>query len=185
MERLNEGLQRKLTLVSAPAGFGKTTLISEWVHTIGAHRDAPHQVAWISLDEGDNDPVRFLTYLVTAIDNIDGIEADMEQRALTILQSSQPPQHEVILTSLINEIITFPGRILLVLDDYHLIESQSVHDVLSFLRKNLPSKIHLAIATREDPPLPLARLRSRDQLVELRGVDLRFPLLKPMSSSIK
>ena len=189
LERLNVGLgqippvfSRKLTLISAPAGFGKTTLVSEWVHEVrahpvGAHRDAPLRVAWLSLDEGDNDPARFLAYLIAALRTI---EANMAKGTLSALQSpgvadaNTPPPAEAILTSLINEITTIPHRVLLVLDDYHLINAQPVHDALTFLIEHLPPQMHLVIATREDPHLPLARLRVRSQLTELRATDLRF-----------
>jgi LuxR family maltose regulon positive regulatory protein len=171
IERLNEGLHRKLTLVSASAGFGKTTLMSEWVHTVRAHRDAPLQAAWLSLDEGDNDPARFLVYCIAALQTI---EASAGKGASSALQSPQPPPIEAILTILINEVATIPGRIVLILDDYHLIEAQAIHEALAFLLERLPPQMHLVIATREDPPLPLARLRARGQLTELRAADLRF-----------
>ena len=167
IERLNEGLSagRKLTLISAPAGFGKTTLVSEWV--AGCERP----VAWLSLDEGDNDPTRFLTYLVAALQTI---AANIGEGVLGVLQSPQPPPTESILTTLLNEITTIPDNFILVLDDYHVIDSKPVDDALTFLLEHLPPQMHLVIATREDPPLPLARLRARGQLTELRAADLRF-----------
>jgi len=176
LERLNAGLNRKLTLISAPAGFGKTTLVSEWAHQVGAHRDAP-QIAWLSLDEGDNDPARFLAYLIAALQTI---EANIGKGMLSAFQSpgfadaNTPPPVEAVLTTLINEITTIPHRVLLVLDDYHLIESHPIHDALAFLIEHLPPQMHLVIATREDPDLSLARLRVRGQLTELRASDLRF-----------
>jgi len=170
LERLNAGLNRKLTLISAPAGFGKTTLVSEWAHQVGAHRDAP-QIAWLSLDEGDNDPARFLAYLIAALRTI---EANMAEGVLSALQSPQPPPAEAVLTTLINEITTIPHRVLLVLDDYHLINAQPIHDALTFLLEHLPPQMHMVIASREDPHLPLARLRVRRQLTEVRATDLRF-----------
>jgi LuxR family maltose regulon positive regulatory protein len=170
IERLNAGLNRKLTLVSAPAGFGKTTLVSEWVQALGG-ATPPRAIAWLSLDEGDNDPTRFLAYFVAALQTI---EADVGKGALGALQSPQPPPAEAILTGLINEIAAIPDRIVLVLDDYHLIEAQSIHDALTFLLEHLPPQMHLVIASRDDPCLPLARLRARGQLTELRGADLRF-----------
>ena len=170
IERLNEGLHRKLTLVSAPAGFGKTTLISEWVG--GRERPA----AWLSLDEGDNDPTRFLTYLVAALSRVEGMEATVGEGALSMLQSPQPPSTEAVLTSLINEVAALPDRIILVLDDYHIIDSSPIDDALTFLLEHLPPQIHLVVATRDDPLLPLARLRARGQLTELRVADLRFTL---------
>jgi LuxR family maltose regulon positive regulatory protein len=170
IERLNAGLHRKLTLISAPAGFGKTTLVSEWVQAMGG-ATPPIAVAWLSLDESDNDPTRFLAYLIAALQTID---ANLAIGALSSLQSPQPPLTEVVLTSLINDIAAIPDRIVLVLDDYHLIEARPIHDALTFLLRRLPPQMHLVIATREDPPLPLAHLRARDQLTELRATDLRF-----------
>ena len=166
IERLNEGLcGRKLTLISAPAGFGKTTLVSEWV--AGCERP----VAWLSLDEGDNDPTRFLTYLVAALQTI---APNIGAGVLGVLQSPQPPPTESILTALLNEITTIPDNFILVLDDYHVIDSKPVDNALTFLLEHLPPQMHLVIATREDPHLPLARLRARGQLTELRAADLRF-----------
>jgi LuxR family maltose regulon positive regulatory protein len=165
IERLNEGLHRNLTLISAPAGFGKTTLVSEWV----AGCQGP--VAWLSLDEGDNDPKRFLNYLVAALQTI---AANMGRGVLGMLQSPQPPPTESILTALLNEITTLPDNFTLVLDDYHVIDSKPIDNALAFLLEHLPPQMHLVIATREDPHLPLARLRAQDQLTELRVTDLRF-----------
>ncbi len=156
---------RKLTLISAPAGFGKTTLVSEWA--AGCRRP----VAWLSLDEGDNDPDRFLVYLIAAVQTI---EAGIGAGLLSALQSPQPPPPEVILTALLNEITTISGSFILVLDDYHTIDSQPVDEALAFLVEHAPPQMHLVMATREDPSLPLARLRARGQLTELRTADLRF-----------
>ncbi len=165
VERLNEGLSGKLTLISAPAGFGKTTLVSEWV----AGCNQP--VAWLSLDEEDNDPTRFLTYFIAAVQTI---TTNIGAGALAMLQSSQPPPTEPILTTLLNDIATISGSFILVLDDYHVIDSKPADQVLAFLVEHLPPQMHLVIATREDPSLPLARLRARGQLAELRAADLRF-----------
>ena len=175
IKRLNDGLNRRLTLISAPAGFGKTTLVTEWVDSL--QLDAPQEnqienkIAWLSLDERDNDPTRFLVYLIAAFRTN---EANIAKGALIALQSPQPPPIEDILTTLINEISTFPNRIILVLDDYHLVETEQVHEGLNFLLDNQPPYLHLVITTREDPPLRLARLRARGQLNELRAADLRF-----------
>jgi ATP/maltotriose-dependent transcriptional regulator MalT len=172
IERMNEGLPtgRKLILISAPAGFGKTTLVGEWI--AGCERREPKvRVAWLSLDEGDNDPTRFSTYLVAALQTI---ASDIGAGVLAMLQSPQPPPTETILTALLNEITTVTDDFILVLDDYHLIEAQSVENALVFLLEHLPPHMHLVIATREDPQLPLARLRARGQLTELRAADLRF-----------
>ena len=165
IERLNKGLHRKLTLISAPAGFGKTTLVSAWV--AGCDR----QVAWLSLDEGENDPTRFLTYLVAALRTI---AANIGEGVLGVLQSPQPPPTESILTALLNEITAIPDNFVLVLDDYHVIDAKPIDHALTFLLEHLPPQMHLVIATREDPQLPLARLRARGQLTELRATDLRF-----------
>ena len=150
-ERLNEGLHRKLTLVSAPAGFGKTTLVSEWIASYA------RPVAWLSLDEGDNDPVRFISYLVAALQTI---KAGIGKGLLAALQSPQPPAIESVLTFLLNEITTIPDNFIFVLDDYHLVESKQVDQAVAFLIGHLPPQLHLLIATREDPSLPLARLRA-------------------------
>jgi LuxR family maltose regulon positive regulatory protein len=170
IECLGNDLHERLTLISAPAGFGKTTLVSEWIQTLrGA--TPPITTAWLSLDESDNDASRFLVYFISALQTID---AEIAQGLLGALQSPQPAPIENILISLVNEIAAFPDRIIFVLDDYHLINAQSVHDALSFLLENLPPQMHMVIATREDPLLPLSRLRSRRQLTELRAADLRF-----------
>ncbi len=207
IERLNEGLGqnqgfgRKLTLISAPAGFGKTTLISEWVDNLRFTSDdySPrseterdlrldtakesqivnrkskivNRIAWLSLDEGDNDPARFLAYFVAALQTI---EANIGKGALSALHATQPqpPPAETLLTSLINEIAAIPDRIVLVLDDYHLIESQPIHQALTFLLDHLPPQMHLVITTRSDPFLPLSRLRARNQMTDIRADDLRF-----------
>src|SRR5205807_8490167 len=165
IERLNEGLLRKLTLIAAPAGFGKTTLISAWVKGI------ERPTAWLSLDEGENDPARFLTYLVAALQTI---AATIGKGVLGVLQSPQPPPIASILTTLLNEITTISDQFILVLDDYHVLEAKAVDQALTYLVEHLPPQMHLVIATREDPQLPLARLRARGQLTELRAADLRF-----------
>ena len=167
LERLNEGLSlgRKLTLISAPAGFGKTTLVSEWI----AAYTGP--VAWLSLDEGDSHPHRFMTYLISALQPI---ASNVGKGALAALQSTEPPSNESLLTALLNEITNIPDPCILVLDDYHVIDSKPVDEALAFLLDHLPPQMHLVISTREDPSLPLARLRARGQLTELRAADLRF-----------
>ncbi len=171
VERLNEGLSlgRKLTLISAPAGFGKTTLVSEWV--AGCKTQRGPEVAWLSLDEDDSDPSRFLTYLIAAVQLV---AAHIGQNVLSILQSPQPHPLESILASLINEITTVPENFVLVLDDYHLINSKPVDEALAFLVDHQPPQMHLVITSRENPPLPLPRLRARGKLTELRAADLRF-----------
>jgi len=182
-KRLDEDLYRKLTLISAPAGFGKTTLLSEWVAS------CQRPAAWLSLDEGDNDPTRFLTYFISALQKltlsrraelveaeVDGIVSSIGEKILNALQSPQPPPIEPILTALLNEISTIPDDFILILDDYHNIDAKTINDILAFLLEHLPPRMHLVIITREDPNLPLARLRVHDQLTELRVTDLRFTL---------
>jgi LuxR family maltose regulon positive regulatory protein len=167
IERLNEGLHRKLTLISAPAGFGKTTLVSEWVEGI------ERPTAWLSLDAGDNDPARFLTYLVSAVQTI---AATIGEGVLSALHSPQPPPTASLLTALLNDMTTISDQFVLVLDDYHVIDAKPVDHALTYLVDHLPPHMHLVIATREDPALPLARLRVGGHLAELRAVDLRFTL---------
>ena len=165
IEQLNAGPNRRLTLVSAPAGFGKTTLVAEWLS--GA--DRPY--AWLSLDEDDNDPVRFLTYLIAALRQVD---PNTGQAALAMMQSPQPPPPHVLLTALINDVAAVPRPSILVLDDYQEIHTLSIHQQLAFLLEHQPPHMHLVITTREDPPLPLSRLRARGQMVDIRQADLRF-----------
>jgi LuxR family transcriptional regulator, maltose regulon positive regulatory protein len=179
VERLSEGLHRKLTLISAPAGFGKTTLVSEWIAGRRQQCEPQACVAWLSLDEGDGDPLRFLTYILAALRTT---APDMGEEVLAALHSPQPPPVETILTALLNEINSlqsYPATgakagFILVLDDYHLIEARPVDDALTFLVEHLPPQMHLVITTREDPSLPIPRLRARGQVVELRAADLRF-----------
>jgi LuxR family transcriptional regulator, maltose regulon positive regulatory protein len=166
-ERLDAGRRHKLTLVSAPAGFGKTTLLSVW-----AQDRAPEpRVAWLTLDAGDDDPTRFLAYLVAALQTV---APDVGRGALALSRAPQPPPLESALTALVNAVAALPEPLTLVLDDYHLVSARPVHDALAFLVEHLPANLHLVIATRADPPLPLARLRGRGQLIELRQADLRF-----------
>ena len=166
--RLREGLHsgRKLTLISAPAGFGKTTLLSEWIAD-AQRRDPRVRVGWLSLDESDNDPSRFLTYLVSALQRADpAISSEAQTLPLT--------SFEPALTALINEVAQSSYEIILVLDDFQLIEEKAIRDALAFLLDHLPSNLHLAIASRSDPLLPVARLRAGGGLTELRAADLRF-----------
>ena len=172
LKRLNDELLagRKLSLVCAPAGFGKTTLLSEWV--IQRRRQHPGVcIAWLYLDAHDNDPSRFLAYLVAALQ---GVDAEIGAEITGMRHSGQVLVTEPVLTSLINDIARSGKEFILVLDDYHVIEERPVHEALAFLLDHLPPQLHLAIATRSDPPLSLARLRSRGELTELRAADLRF-----------
>jgi LuxR family maltose regulon positive regulatory protein len=165
IDRLSEGMNRRLILISAPAGFGKTTLISDWA------AGCECSITWLSLDEGDNDPYRFLTYLIAALQTI---TPTIGQGLMAALQSPQPPTTEAILTNLLNEIVSNPQDFILVLDDYHLVDSQPVDHALAYLLEHIPVQMHLVLATREDPQLPLARYRGRAQISELRVEDLRF-----------
>jgi LuxR family transcriptional regulator, maltose regulon positive regulatory protein len=173
IERMAGGLRHKVILISAPAGFGKTTLVSEWL------AGCLQPVAWLSLNEEDNEPTRFLTYLITALQTLDlsdvqGIDSKIGEGILIALQSPQPPPTVALLSDLLNEITSYTENFVLVLDDYHVIDSKPVEEALTFLVNHLPPQMHLVITTREDPHLPLARLRTRDQLTELRAADLRF-----------
>ncbi|MBN1978693.1 MAG: AAA family ATPase [Anaerolineae bacterium] len=167
IERLDEGLRqgRKLTLVSAPAGFGKTTLVSEWIHTSGTRR-----VAWLSLDEGDSDPGRFFTYLVAALQ---GIDPAIGQEVQHLLEAAQP-SIEPLVAALINDIAAAPAPIVLVLDDYHTLTEPAVHRAVALLLERQPPSLHLVIVTRHDPPLPLPLLRGRGEITEIRQNNLRF-----------
>ncbi len=176
IERLDAGLDGKLVLISAAAGFGKTTLLGEWVATLTpgpshAERGERFKVAWLSLDAGDSDPVRFMTYLVAALQTA---ASGVGSGVLAALQALQPPSPEALLTALLGDLAAVPHDLLLVLDDYHAVESPDVDQAVAFLLEYLPPQMQLVIATREDPPLPLARLRARGQLTELRAADLRF-----------
>ncbi len=181
VEQLDQGLALgcKLTLLSAPAGFGKSTLASEWIAGCG------RPVAWISLDEGDSDPARFLAYLVAALQTI---RPGIGEGLLAALQSPEPPGTEAVMTTLLNEFVSVPGNLsaepslgdfaklgcILVMDDYHLVDSTQVDQAVAFLVEHLPAQLHLVISTREDPALPLARLRARGQVSELRAIEMRF-----------
>ncbi len=167
MARLNEGFIRRLVLLSAPAGFGKTTLLAEWAR----QPEIGSRTAWLSLDQGDNDPARFLAYLMAALQTV---RPNLRTGALPGLHSFQPFLMEALLTHLVNELGASPDPLVLVLDDYHLIETRLIHDSLAFLLDHMPPQVHLVIAGRAQPPLPLARLRARNGLVELEAADLRF-----------
>ena len=176
--RLDEVLARGLTLVCAPAGYGKTTLIAEWLagraasHAAGAAGHAPGlRVAWLSLDAADSDPARFLTYLISALQQIDPtIGRDIE----SMLQGIPPPPPEALLTALINDLVSLSYPFILILDDYHLITSLAVHQQVAFLLDHQPSHMHLVIAARADPSLPLAAWRAKGQILEVRQDDLQF-----------
>jgi LuxR family maltose regulon positive regulatory protein len=170
LAQVDEGLSRRLTLISAPAGFGKTTLLSEWrASPSGQH----WPLTWLALDESDSDPARFLTYLVAALQQIDPAIGHATQ---TMLQNPQPPPPEVLLTALINDVANVAAPFALVLDDYHVIDAPLVHQHMAFLLDHQPPQLHVIILTREEPPLPLSRLRARDQVAEIRQSALQFTL---------
>ena len=166
-ERLSRGAESALTLISAPAGFGKTTLLAEWLEAAAVEG---RSVAWLSLDRGDNDPAVFWTYVVAALRTAD---AGIGASALVLLESPQQPI-ESVLSTVLNDLQGIASDVVLVLDDYHFIEAREVHDGMTFLLEHLPPQAHLVIAGRADPALPLARLRGRGDLVEIRAADLRF-----------
>ena len=165
LKKLNEGANRKLSLLSAPPGFGKTTLLSEWI----LKKKLP--AAWFSIDESDNDPISFLTYMIAALQTVD---KNWGQPALELIQSPQSPSFESTIITLINSLIPIPKNMVLVLDDYHLIQSSSIHDMMGLFLDALPPKMHLILASRSDPPLPISRFRSQNQLTEIRTGDLSF-----------
>ena len=164
-QRLDEGLSRKLTLVCAAAGFGKSTLVSQWAH------ECPYPSAWLSLDVEDRDPNRFLEYLVSSLEVI---SQTVGSGLAVMLRGSPPASREIVLTLLVNQLSKIPGKLVLILDDYHLAASTGVNESLSFLIDHMPVQLHLVIASREEPELSLGRLRLNGQLVEIRQQDLRF-----------
>jgi LuxR family maltose regulon positive regulatory protein len=167
-ERLDRGTASRLTLVSAPAGFGKTTLLTGWL----AERPAGGRlVAWLSLDRADNDPVSFWTYVIAALRTV---ASGVGETARTLLQAPQPPPLETVLTALLNDLGASADDIVLVLDDYHVIDASDVQDEMAFLLDHLPPWLHVVIASRADPALPLPRWRARGELVEIRAAELRF-----------
>lgn len=165
IHRLNSGSDGKLTLVSAPAGYGKTTMIEDWVKTI----ETPF--AWLSLDVWDNDPIQFLTYFVAALQRID---KTIGQTVVRTLQSTKPPPLQALVTKLITEVTDFSNSFILIVDDYHNIHETQIHEMVSTFIHRQPPNMHLVLLTREDPPFPLARLRVRREISEIRAVDLRF-----------
>ncbi|HEU0002345.1 MAG TPA: LuxR C-terminal-related transcriptional regulator [Ktedonobacteraceae bacterium] len=172
LARLDEGLEHGLTLLSAPAGFGKTTLASEWIATRGELRNPP-TVAWVSLDEGDNDPARFWRYVITACRVFD---VAIGTSALELLHTSRRLPLEAVLTMFINDLARIERDCVLVLEDYHVIALPQIEETVAYLIDHLPVRLHMMILTRSDPSLPLARLRAHDDLYELHASDLRFSL---------
>ncbi len=184
--RLSQGLRRKLTLLSAPAGFGKTMLLAAWLQSLERRAQSVERVhdalalhstfsalrlGWVSLDEGDNDPTRFWRYFLAAFE---GLHDGISHVALALLCSTQPAPIEAVLTALINDLAHLSTECALILDDYHMIEAPEIHRGVALLLDRLPSHVHLVVASRATPPLPLAGLRARDQLVEITADDLRF-----------
>lgn len=170
-ERLQRGLSSKLMLVSAPAGFGKTTLLVDWMAAASDAPDRDTATAWLSLDAGDNDPAGYWTYVIAALRTV---APDLGANALELLREPQPPPIQVVLTTLLNDLVAVQRHVVLLLDDYHVIDSVEVHSGMEFLIDHLPPRVHVVIASRADPVLPLARLRARGELVEVRAADLRF-----------
>jgi LuxR family maltose regulon positive regulatory protein len=180
MARLNQGLLsgsrflRKLSFVSAPAGYGKTTLVIEWLDQLSlvdSDLALEKAVAYLSLEESDNDPARFLSYLIAAIDRV---QSGFGDATSALMQSPQLPPWEIILTTLLNEMAAIPTPFLLVLDDYHTIQTPDIHQQIAFLLEHQPNRMHLVLVTREDPLLPLSRLRAGGQMLEIRQDELRF-----------
>jgi len=157
VQQLDTSLEGPLTLICAPAGFGKTSLITDWYEQ-AARPDFP--MAWLSLDEDDNDPARFLTYLISALESIGDIHSD---DLLALLQSAPPPPPKVILTALLSRVEEFSNGFVLVMDDHHQLTSPVLREAFTFLLDHMPAQMHLVITSREDPPLPLSRLRGRGQ----------------------
>ena len=167
IELLNMSLACPLTLISAPAGFGKTTLLSTWVQSLPPEHP---RIAWVSLDEGDNEPVQFWMYVLTALDSH---QPGLCTQLVTYLQTQQAPPLHSVLQTLINRLADQYEQFLLILDDYHLITEQAIHTSLTYLVEHLPPQLHLILATRADPPLPLSLLRARGYLLEVRTDELR------------
>src|ERR671933_792741 len=167
-ERLDGAADVQLTLVSAPAGFGKTTLLADWLATVAVDGRA---VAWLSLDQSDNHPTSFWTYVTAALHRV---TPGAGQNAISLLESPQPPPIETVLATLLNDLSNVSIDLVMVLDDYHLVDASELRAGMAFFIDHLPPQLHLVIASRADPALPLARLRARGELVEIRAADLRF-----------
>ena len=169
--RLDEGLSHKLTLVCAPAGYGKTTLITSWLQSLEARLNVKPQLAWLSLEDEENDLTRFLAYLIAALQSL---SPEIGQGELPLLDLPQLPTLEHLMTMLINDLAALRGQNILVLNDYHILHDPDVQAAVNFFLEHLPPKVHLMVATREEPQWPLARLRVQDQMTEIRLEDLRF-----------
>ncbi len=172
LEKLKEGSQKPLTLISAPAGYGKTILLAEWIDILQkAETSNSWAICWLSLDASDNDPMRFLAYLTAALEKVNpGVSAETQEH----IRSSVSLFPRTPLAILLNDLQELDQSVLLVLDDYQFIDNPAIHDGIAFLLEHLPENVHVVIATRSDPPIPLSRLRARGQLSEIRADDLRF-----------
>jgi LuxR family maltose regulon positive regulatory protein len=176
IKQLNERIQRKLTLIIAPAGYGKTSLASEWIHALQSDTaEAPFNnwITWLSLEEADSEPMHFLSYVIAALQQV---APEIGVGAFSLFEMAQSPPINTILNELINDIAGLDYNIMLVLDDYHVISHPEIHEALRYLVEHQPHQIHLVITSREDPPLPLSRLRARGEMAEIRMHDLRFSL---------
>ncbi|MEP7356350.1 MAG: AAA family ATPase, partial [Anaerolineales bacterium] len=177
LQRLDKALHCPLTVVSAPAGYGKTVLLSYWARRLagseGGRRAVP--VAWVALEAGDNDPVRFWSYVLAALDCLPPLAGRLTN-LLASMRATPEPAIEPVLVTLINLISDHAAAapLVLVLDDFHVVTAPTIHDSLAYVIEHSPAHLHIVLASRADPPLPLARLRARDGLVELRARDLRF-----------
>jgi LuxR family maltose regulon positive regulatory protein len=171
IDSLDQGLRTKLTLVSAPAGFGKSTLVTSWLHGLADRLPAPPRLAWLSLEEDDTAPLRFLAYLTAALKTLDG---SVGHTALSLLEAPQPPHPNHVITLLINDLAELPATCVLVLDDFHVVSHPDIQGAVAYLLEHLPSQLHVIITTREEPSLPLARLRVQSQVTEIRLEHLRF-----------
>jgi len=167
IDKLNTGLEKKLILVSAPAGFGKTTLLSDWIKNIRI------PATWVSLDKRDNELSEFLRYLVAGFQTIDG---ELAKTASPLLKAPQQPEAESILSLVLNDVLNYKENMILILDDFHVIQSREIIEIMRFLIEHLPPNLHLVVSSRSDPPLAISRLRSQNELVELRSPDLSFTI---------
>lgn len=173
IKHLNERLQRKLTLIAAPAGYGKSNLASEWIHTLQSEASSNMRFTWLSLEEADSEPIHFLLYMIAALRQAaPGIGVG----ALSLFAMAQSPPVNTVLNELINDIAGLDYYMMVVLDDYHVISHPEIHEALRYLVEHQPQQLHLVITSREDPPLPLSRLRARGEMAEIRMPDLRFSL---------
>ena len=176
IKKLNERIQRKLTLITAPAGYGKTNLAAEWIHALqseAAESTSHNRITWLSLGEADSEPIHFLSYVIAALQQV---APEIGVGTLGLFEMAQSPPINTVLNELINDIAGLDYYIMLVLDDYHVISHPEVHHSLRYLVEHQPYQLHLVITSREDPPLPLSRLRARGEMAEIRMHDLRFSL---------